>query len=62
MEALVERLEGKLREWKPELADDVRQRVSDIIELADQDALDIGLPRHVEQEVLDILGDPPQVW
>ena len=62
MDALVEKLDSKLREWNPETATDVRERVAQIIALADQDALDIGLPRQIEQEVLDILGDPPEVW
>lgn len=43
MEALAERLDARLREWKPETADEVRQRVAEIIDLADQDALDVLL-------------------
>lgn len=42
MDALAERLDAKLREWQPETAAQVRQRVGEIIELADQDALDSG--------------------
>lgn len=41
MEALAEKLDARLREWKPETAAEVRKRVAEIMELADQDALDI---------------------
>jgi hypothetical protein len=57
MDALLETLNTKLREWKPETAAQVRERVSEIITLADQDALDLLRSRAVEQEVLDILDD-----
>ena len=55
MDALAEQLDAKLREWTPETAAHVRQRVTEIIELADQDVLDIMRSRIVEQEVLEIL-------
>lgn len=55
MDILAERLDTKLREWKPDTAEQVRQRVAEIIDLADQDALDVMRSRAVEQEVLDIL-------
>jgi hypothetical protein len=58
MDTLLEKLDTKLREWKPETADDVRQRVAELIELADQDALDLSRSREVEQEVLDTLDGP----
>lgn len=58
METLLEKLDTKLREWKPETAADVRQRVAEIIELADDDALDLMRSRTVEQEVLDLLDEP----
>ena len=38
-------------------AAEVRERLSEIIELADQDGLDLLRSRAVEQEVLDILDD-----
>ncbi len=60
MDALVEKLESKLREWNPETADDVRARLAEIIELADQDVLDLSRSRAVEQEVLDILDGSPR--
>lgn len=57
MDVLIETLDTKLREWKPETAAQVRARVSEIISLADQDALDLLHSRAVEQEVLDMLDD-----
>ena len=58
MDVLVETLSARLREWKPETAAEVRERVSEIISLADEDALDLLRSRAVEQEVLDILDEP----
>jgi hypothetical protein len=55
MDALAEQLDAKLREWTPETAAHVRQRVTEIIALADQEVLDIMRSRLVEQEVLAIL-------
>ena len=45
MDALIERLNVKLREWKPETAAQVRECVAEIIALADQ-------------QVMDMLDDP----
>jgi hypothetical protein len=58
VDALVERLDAKLREWKPETAAQVRERVAEVIELADRDVLDLMRPRATEQEVLDLLDEP----
>jgi len=58
MDALLERLDAKLREWKPETAAEVRQSVAEIIALADQEALDLLRSRVVEQQVLDMLDEP----
>lgn len=33
MDALAEKLDSKLREWKPETADQIRQRVAEVIDL-----------------------------
>jgi len=41
MDALAERLDARLREWKPDTAAQVREQVTEIIELADQDVLDV---------------------
>jgi hypothetical protein len=58
MEALVETLNAKLRQWRPETANQVRERVTEIIGLADQDALDLLRSRACEQDVVDILDAP----
>lgn len=58
MDILAERLDAKLREWKPNIAAEVRARISEIIDLTERDALDIMRSRAVEQEVLDLLDDP----
>ena len=59
MDALAERLDTKLREWKAETADQVRERVTEIMEVADQDALDLLRSRAAEQEVLNVLDESP---
>jgi hypothetical protein len=58
MDTLIEQLNVKLRQWQPDIAQQVRQSIKEIIELADCDALDISRSRTVEQEVLDILDEP----
>jgi hypothetical protein len=58
VDSLVERLDAKLRERKPETAAQVRERVAEVIELADQDVLDLMRPRAIEQEVLGLLDEP----
>jgi hypothetical protein len=58
MDTLLERLDVKLREWKPETAADVRERLAEIMEFADQDILDLSRSRVVEQEILDCLDEP----
>jgi len=58
VDALAEKLDARLREWKPETAAQVRQRVGEVIDLADQDVLDLMRSRADEQEVLDLLDEP----
>jgi len=58
MDILAEKLDTKLRTWKPETAAQVRERVAEVIELADSDVLDLRQSRAREQEVLDILDEP----
>ena len=41
MDMLVKRLDAKLREWEPNIATTVRERITEIIDLADQDVLDL---------------------
>ena len=58
MDTLVEQLDAKFRVWQPDTADQVRQRIMELIEMADSDALDLLRSRSVEQEVLDALDEP----
>ena len=58
MDALAEKLDARLREWRPETAAEAREGINELIEMADSDLLDQGPSRSVEQEVLDILDDP----
>lgn len=58
MDAIAEKLDSKLRKWKPETANEVRALVNEIMGLADDDALDLMRSRSVEQEVLDLLDEP----
>jgi len=57
MEAIAERLDVKLSMWKPEVSREVRAVVSDVIDAADNDALDLLRSRAIEQEVLDQLDE-----
>jgi hypothetical protein len=41
MEALLEKLDMRLREWRPETATQVRQALAELIDLADYDVLDL---------------------
>jgi hypothetical protein len=59
MDALVEKLDARLLAWKPETAAEARQRIAEVIDLADPDVLDLSRSRAAEQEVLDILDEPP---
>ncbi len=58
MDALTEMLEMKLRTWKPETAAQVRARITEVIGLADIDALEMMRSRAREQEMLDLLDEP----
>jgi hypothetical protein len=58
MDVLAERLDAKLREWEPNTVAEVRERIVEIIDLADHDVLDIMQSRSVEQEVLNLLDEP----
>ncbi|MGQ0810442.1 MAG: hypothetical protein ACT4OO_04370 [Nitrospiraceae bacterium] len=57
MTQLAEKLDKKLATWQPEVAAQVEQIVTDVIELADAQALDILPSRTVVQEVLDTLDE-----
>jgi hypothetical protein len=64
VDAIAEKLDTKLSNWKPEISKEVRALVSDVIDAADSDALDLLRSRAVEQEVLDQLDEPhvPVKW
>ena len=55
MDVLAKKLDAKLREWQPNTVAEVRERVAEIIDLADRDMLDILQSRSVEREVLDLI-------
>jgi hypothetical protein len=60
VDALAEKLDARLREWKPETAAEARERIAEVMELADHDVLDIARSgTAAEQEVLDLLDEPP---
>ena len=59
MDALAEKLDARLREWKPETAAEVRERIAEVIDVADNDVLDLACSRVAEQEVLDLPDEPP---
>lgn len=59
MDILAEKLDARLREWKPETAAEARERISEVIALADYDVLDVARSRAAEQDVLDLLDEPP---
>ena len=56
MDSLIETLDARLREWRPETVAQVRERVAEIIHLADQDVLDLLQTRVVQQEVFGLAG------
>ena len=58
MEALLEKLDMRLREWRPETATQVRQVLAELIDLADYDVLDLLRSRVAEQEVLGLIDEP----
>jgi len=57
MTQLAQKLDKKLASWRPEVAAQVEQIVTDVIELADTDALDLLPSRAVVQEVLNALDE-----
>jgi len=59
VDVLAEKLDARLREWKPETAAEARERIAEVIDLADHGVLDIARSRVAEQEVLDLLDEPP---
>ena len=58
MDAVAEKLDAKLSEWNLQISQEVRALVSEVIDAADNDVLDLMRSRAVEQEVLDNLDEP----
>ena len=58
MDAIAEKLDTKLSKWNPEISREVRALVSQVIDAADNNTLDVMRSRAVEQEVLDQLDEP----
>ena len=58
MDAIVEKLDVKLSQWKPEISAELRSLILEVIDAADEDSLDLMRSRAVEQEVLDSLDEP----
>ena len=59
MSNLAMELDEKLKRWDQSTCQQVEALVSQIIELADHDSLDLLRSRSLEQEVLDLLDDAP---
>jgi len=59
VDTLAEKLDARLRQWKPETAAEARERIAEVMELADHDLLDLARSRAAEQEVLDLLDESP---
>ena len=59
MSNLAMELDEKLKRCDSSTCQQVESLVSQIIELADHDSLDLLRSRSVEQEVLDLLDDAP---
>lgn len=57
MTQIAEKLDKKLAAWRPEVAAQVEQIVTDVIDLADAQALDLLPSRKLVQEVLDALDE-----
>jgi hypothetical protein len=57
MTQLAQKLDKKLASWRPEVAAQVEQIVTDVIDLADAQALDLLPSRTIVQEVLDTLDE-----
>jgi len=59
VDALIEKLDARLRAWKPETAAQARERIAELIDLADHDVLDLARSRAAEEQVLNLLDEPP---
>ena len=50
--------DARLRDWRPETAAQVRERIAAVIEFAHADLLELVRSRAVEQAMLDLLDEP----
>ena len=57
MDNLAVVLDKRLQKWQPQIAKEVKIRVAEIIEYADQGALDLLRSRRAEQDVLDLIDE-----
>jgi hypothetical protein len=57
MTAIAQKLDQKLESWDVGKAAQVEQLISEIIDAADSDSLDLIPSRQVTQEVLDLLDE-----
>lgn len=57
MTQLAKHLDEKFATWSPQIAAQVEQIVTDVIELADAEALDLLPSRTIVQEVLNALDE-----
>ena len=55
--AIAARLDQKFGTWDPKTAIQVEKLVSEIIDWADANALDLMTSRQIQQEVLDLLDE-----
>ncbi len=59
VDAVAEKLDARLQSWKPETAAEARERIAELIDLADNQVLDLVRSRAAEQAVLDMIDEPP---
>lgn len=58
MTAIAEQLDVRMHAWPAAKSAQVEKLVAEIIEFADEDALEFSRSREVEQEVLDLIDEP----
>jgi len=63
VDALAEKVDARLREWKPETAAEARERIAEVIELADRDILDVAraLPNR-RSSTCSMNPQPGEIW
>jgi hypothetical protein len=57
MDSLIEELDIKLRQWRPEIGEEVRRCLAELMEMADNNSLDVMRSKTVEQNGLDWLDE-----